>query len=356
MFQPHPDQPSPSRGPRAAPHRPRAATFRAAAFSALLALTAVGVAGCGSTAAGSRRESGARGITFESCGRTVELDRVPKRVAITTDAIADTLFALGVGDRIVAKTRGESAPAPELKARLAALPSLGTRNPGVEALVAAKPDLLITDQVEKVSGKLGSPSIAELERLGIATYVVGGGCAADLSSDTSGLDALDADLHQLGTILGVGTRAQALADKLRGSLDDVRRQTAQEPRRKVAEISQVAGQLYVTSGGLANDVLERAGGTNIFADLPGQFAPVSPEQIVARDPQAIIVDNFTATAAGRRDAMAYLKRTFRTVDAVKKRRVLVIDAAKTGARGSTRPVEGVTEIARFLHPSTSRSQ
>lgn len=351
MFQPHPDHPSPGPGPRAAPNRPRVTTL-----GALVALTAVTVAGCGDTDANSRQESPASGVTFESCGRTVGLDRAPKRVVITTDALADTLFALGVGDRIVAKTRGESAPAPELRTRLAALPSLGTRNPSVEAVVAAKPDLLITDQVEKVSGRAGSPGIAELRRLGIATYVVGGGCAADLSADTSGLEALDTDLHQLGTIFGVETRAKALTGKVRRSLDGVRRKTAQEPRRKVAEISQVAGQLHVTSGGLSNDVLERAGGTNVFADLPGQFAPVSPEQIIARDPQAIIVDNFTATTAGRNDATAFLNRTFPTLDAVKKRRILVIDAAKTGARGSTRPVKGVTEIARFLHPGTSRSQ
>ncbi|RLV65045.1 ABC transporter solute-binding protein [Streptomyces sp. CBMAI 2042] len=112
----------------------------------------------------------------------------------------------------------------------------------------------------------------------------------------------------------------------------------------------------MTTGGLADDVLERAGGKNVFADLSGQFAPVSAEQIVARNPQAIIVDDFTATAKGRKDAIAFLNRTFPTVDAVRNGRFLVIDAARTGARGSTRPVEGVTEIARFLHPSTSRSR
>ncbi|MCQ1580747.1 ABC transporter substrate-binding protein [Streptomyces parvus] len=352
MFQPHHDRPlTGCPRPRAVPKRPRNALL-----SALIALAAVGATGCGGGDADARQKGEKKTIAFESCSRTVELDRIPKRVAITTDAIADTLFELGVGDRIVAKTRGESAPAPELKERLAALPSLGTRNPSVEALVGAKPDLLITDQVEKVSGKLGSPSIAELEKLGIATYVVGGGCAADLSEDTSGLEALDGDIRQLGTIFGVEARARKLADKLNGSLDDVRRRTAQEPRTKVAKLSQVAGQLYVTSGGLSDDVIERAGGTNVFADLPGQFAPVSPEQIVARDPQSIIVDNFTATAAGENEAMAYLKRTFPTVEAVKKQRVLVIDAAKSGARGSTRPVEGVAEIAGFLHPNTSLSQ
>ncbi|WP_257133561.1 ABC transporter substrate-binding protein [Streptomyces sp. f51] len=215
---------------------------------------------------------------------------------------------------------------------------------------------MITDQVEKVSGKLGSPSIAELEKLGIATYVVGGGCAADLREDTSGLEALDGDIRQLGTIFGVEARAQKLAEKMNGRLDDVRKQVAQEPRTKVAKLSQVAGRLYVTSGGLSDDVIERAGGTNVFADLPGQFAPVSPEQIIERDPQSVIVDNFTATTTGENEAIAYLNRTFPTVEAVKKQRVLVIDAAKSGARGSTRPVEGVAEIARFLHPSTSRSQ
>ncbi|MFB8217129.1 ABC transporter substrate-binding protein [Streptomyces anulatus] len=352
MLQPHHGHLSAScGGPRAAPNRPRIA-----ALGALVALSFLGVTGCAGTEAGSRREAGAGAITFESCGRTVGLDRAPQRVAITTDAIADTLFALGVGDRIVARTRGESAPAPELKERLAALPGLGTRNPSVEALAAVEPDLLITDQVEKVSGRMGSPSIAELERLGIATYVVGGGCAEDLSADTSGLEALDTDIRQLGAVLGVETRAEALADRLRGDLDDVRARIAREPRREVAEISQVAGRLYVTTGGLSNDVLERAGGTNVFADLPGQFAPVSPEQIVARDPRAIIVDDFEATTTGRNDAIAFLKRTFPTVDAVRNQRFLVIDAARTGARGSTRPVEGVAEIARFLHPNTSPSQ
>ncbi|MFD3643829.1 ABC transporter substrate-binding protein [Streptomyces griseus] len=350
MLQPHLEHPSASRGvPRAAPDRPRTALI-----GALVALSLLGATGCAGADSGPRREAGAGGVTFDSCGRTVVLDRAPDRVAITTDAIADTLFALGVGDRIVAKTRGESAPAPELKERLAALPGLGTRNPSVEALVAAGPDLLITDQVEKVSGRTGSPSIAELEGLGIATYVVGGGCAADLTTDTSGLEALDTDVRQLGAVFGVETRAEALADRLLGDLDDVRRRIAREPGREVAKVSQVGGRLYVTSGGLSDDVLERAGGTNVFADLPGQFAPVDPEQIVARDPRAIVVDDFTATATGRRDAIAFLKRTFPTVDAVRNQRILVIDAAKTGARGSTRPVEGVAEIARFLHPNTSR--
>jgi iron complex transport system substrate-binding protein len=320
-------------------------------LSPLIALTVIGVGGCGGNDGGSRPEGGQRGITFESCGQTVTLDRAVRRVVITNDAIADTLFALSIGDRIVAKTHGESAPLPQLKARLASLPNLGTRNPSTEALVAAKPDLLITDQVAKVSGNQGSPTVAELMRMGIATYVVGGGCATGLTSDSSGLESLFTDVRQLGAIFGVPGRARALADRLRTRPDDVRRRTARQPRPGVAELSHVAGQLYVTSGGLANDVIGRAGGTNLFAGLPGQFAPISAEQIIARNPQAIIVDDFTASAHGRREAIAFVTRTFPTTDAVKQRRILVIDAAKTGARGSTRPVDGVVEIARFLHPS-----
>ncbi|MGX2993196.1 ABC transporter substrate-binding protein [Streptomyces sp. JNUCC 64] len=348
MFRPHPDRQPRGRRPRVAPYR-----LRAVLLSTLVALTA---AGCGDTDDGSGGKGGSDAITFESCGKSFTLDRAPRRVVITTDALADTLFALGVGDRIVAKTRGESAPAPELRKRLAALPSLGARNPGTEALVAAKPDLLITDQIEKVSGNQGSPTIAELRKLGIATYVVGGGCAKDLTSDTSGLDSLDGDLDQLGTVFDVKERARALADRLHGKLDDVRQRVADRPKRKVAEISRVAGQLYVTSGGLSNDVLRRAGGENVFADLPGQFAPVSAEQIIARDPEAIIVDDFTASTKGQNESIAFLKRTFPQTEAVKKGRFLAIDSAKTGARGSTRPVDGVVEAARFLHPSAFRAQ
>ncbi|MEV3873180.1 ABC transporter substrate-binding protein [Streptomyces sp. NPDC049906] len=343
MLQPHFDRTSRSRAPHFAPLR-----FRAVALGAILALAAVGCGGSDDTGGGKGEPSR---IAFESCGERLELDRAPQRVAITTDAIADTLFDLGVGKRIVAKTRGESAPAPELRDRLADLPSLGARNPSTEAMMAAKLDLLITDQVEKVSGKQGSPTVAELKRLGIATYVVGGGCAKDLAADASGLEALDGDLRQLGRIFEVEDRAKKVADQKREELDDVRRRVADQPKRSVAKISRVAGQLYVTSGGLSNDVIERAGGKNLFAELPGQFAPISAEQIVARNPHAIIIDNFAASEAGHKESIEFLKKTFPTVDAVKEGRVLVMDAAKSGARGSTRPVEGVAETARFLHPS-----
>ncbi|MBH0780851.1 hypothetical protein [Nocardia bovistercoris] len=48
-----------------------------------------------------------------------------------------------------------------------------------------------------------------------------------------------------------------------------------------------------------------------------------------------------SAASGRVDALAFLNSTFRTVDAVRQVRVLIIDAARTGARGSTRVVSGV---------------
>lgn len=345
MPQPPLDHDPRRRGRHAAPRR-----LRSLSLAVLAALAAAAAAGCGSDGSGSSSTIAPRPIAFESCGRTVTLDRAPRRVVILNDGIADTLFALGVGDTIVAKTRGESTPAPELKARLASLPSLGTRYPNEEALLAAKPDLLVTDQAEKVSGEQGAPSSGDLERAGIATYVVGGGCAMRQNDDGSGIDALFADIRALGAIFDVPERADALAERLRGRLEQVRRRTAGEPRPDVAEMSQVAGQLYVTAGGLADDVIGRAGGRNLFAGLSGQFAPISSEQVVARNPQAIVIDDFTGSARARRDARAFVTTTFATTDAVKQRRILVIDAARTGARGSTRPIDGVVEIARFLHP------
>ncbi|ONI78052.1 ABC transporter substrate-binding protein [Actinosynnema sp. ALI-1.44] len=334
-------------------HRTRGPNRLLAATLSALALAA---AGCAGQDAGSSQAAGPGRISFTSCGQTITLDRAPQRVVITNDAIADALFALGVGDRIVAKTRGESAPSPALKARLESLPNLGVRNPSTEALIAAKPDLLITDQLDKVSGSNGGPTVDELKQLGVATFVVGGDCVRDIAEDSAGLDALDADLDQFGKVFEVQTAARALADQLRARLDDTRRRTAQQPKVGIVEVAQVAGQLYVTTGGLSNDVMQRAGGKNLFGELPGQFTPISPEQIIARNPQAIIIDDFTASADGQRDSIAYLTRTFPTTDAVKQQRILAIDAARTGARGSTRPVDGVVELARFLHPNAFPAQ
>lgn len=331
------------RGPRGSvPYRLRAV--------ALLAVVAVGVAGCGNYGGGSRTGGGKGAITFTSCGQTFVLDHVPQRVVILNDGIADTLLALGVENRIVAKTRGESAPLPALKKHLAAVRNIGTRNPSTEALITTKPDLLITDQIEKVSGKENGPTIAELKRLNIATYVAGD-CAPNVTSESAGLEPLFTDLRQLGEIFGVTARARAQTNRLRGRLDDVRRRTAHQPRVGVVEIARVGAQLHGTAGGISHDVINRAGGQNILGDLPGMFAPISFEQIIGRNPPFVIIDDFTASERGRTEAIAFMRQRFPSIEAVKRNRVLVIDAAKTGARGSTRPVDGVVEIARYLHPS-----
>ncbi|WP_278262528.1 ABC transporter substrate-binding protein [Nocardia sp. AG03] len=323
-----------------------------AMLGALVAAVALVAAGCGGdTGADDRAEAGPAPISFGTCGQSVTMERTPQRVAILNDGLADTLFALGVGDKIVAKTRGESSPTPELSERLAALPSLGTRNPSAEALVAAQPDLLVADQVAKVSGNQGSPSIDELRQLGIATYVADGGCAQGLTADTTGVDSLFADIDRFGTIFGIEEQAATLAGQLRARLDDIRARTGTPARVDVVEVSQVGGQLYVTTGGMSGDVLERAGGNNLFAELPGQYAPISAEQVIARNPQVIIVDDYTASESGRKTAIDFLTSTFPTTDAVRNGRVLAIDAARTGARGSIRVVDGVDEIARFLYPN-----
>ncbi|MBE1469141.1 hypothetical protein [Kibdelosporangium phytohabitans] len=144
----------------------------------------------------------------------------------------------------MAKTRGESTPSPALEA----LPDLGARNPSTEALIAAKPDLLITDQIDKVAGNKGGPSVAEWKELGVATYVVGGGRATGLDEDSPGIGVLFADLDKLGAIFEVQAPARVLADQVRGRLDDVRRRTGEQAKPGVIEVSQVSGQLYVTSG------------------------------------------------------------------------------------------------------------
>jgi iron complex transport system substrate-binding protein len=57
-----------------------------------------------------------------------------------------------------------------------------------------------------------------------------------------------------------------------------------------------------------SDLIGRAGGVNVFADLDAGWSAVSWEQVLARRPQLIVVDDYASGAAGLRRKRAALER------------------------------------------------
>lgn len=226
----------------------------------LLALAA----GCGPAPTG-------RGpITLEDdAGRQVVLAAPARRIASLIPATTEWLFALGAGDRVVGRTTW--CDYPEAAAQV---PSLGDGiAPNVEAIAGSRPDLVLL-----YDSPANQAAAGRLEALGVPVLLL----------RTDGLDDMDRHLALLGQATGAAASADSLRERIAAGLADA----------TVAPVGRRPGVLIVAwdqppmtlgAGSFLSEVLERAGGRNLFGDLAAPSATVSIEAIVARDPDLVLV-------------------------------------------------------------------
>jgi iron complex transport system substrate-binding protein len=98
---------------------------------------------------------------------------------------------------------------------------------------------------------------------------------------------------------------------------------------------------------LIGRLIEMAGGVNIFADVSSRYPQVSPEAVVARNPDLIVAPNHHASTV---DARALARQPgLAGLPAVRRGRVLVLDGDLV-SRPGPRIADALELLARTLHP------
>jgi ABC-type Fe3+-hydroxamate transport system substrate-binding protein len=100
--------------------------------------------------------------------------------------------------------------------------------------------------------------------------------------------------------------------------------------------------ITIGSGSFLNELVDIAGGRNVYADIKAPSATVSLEDIVRRDPDYVLAGPVTA-AHLRSDPQ------WKAVRAVRENRIAIFDTLKVG-RPSVRIGEGARSLAQLLHP------
>ncbi len=268
----------------------------------------------------------AREVTDET-GRRIQVPEHPERIISLAPSITETLYALGVEDRLVGDTNYCDFP-PEAKLK----PHVGNLlNPSLEKIVSLKPDLVLGDAE---SNRLQTAD--QLERLGIPLY----GLRAHNVADTL------KSIEDVGQILGSEAQAAALAAKLRARVQAVEQRVSGRPRPRVLFV--VWYQPLITAGPdtFVADVIRLAGGESIANDLRGEWPHMSLEDVVARDPDIIL---FPRTEAFAPDLAEFRRLPgWKDLRAVKEGRLEFISDAIN--RPSPRLVDALEEVAAILHP------
>lgn len=314
------------------PHRTGATRYA----SALLLAGTLASAACGdgaaSRAGGARQPAapapsaaspGPTSPLVDDFGDTVRLAAPPSRIVSLTPATTELLFAIGAGSRLVGRTTWDTWPA---EAR--AVPDLGAGiRPNVEAVLGARPDLVLL----YASGD-NRAAAQRLRALGVPTASYKVDRIADFQRVTLAL----------GQLTGEAARARDVVDSVRATLDRVRARTA--PLRKVSLVFPLWDSPLLVAGGgsFLTELVEIAGGRNVYAGLPAPSPQVAFEDLVRRDPDAVL----TGPLPARRYAA---DARWRALRAVREGRILVVDTMLV-IRPAARLGEAAESIARLLHP------
>jgi iron complex transport system substrate-binding protein len=255
------------------------------------------------------------------------------RIISLVPALTEMVFAINAGDRVIAVSSYDQYP-PEVKA----LPRVGALlDPDVERIIALRPDLVLL---------YGSQTdlIAQLQRASIPYYEYRHG---DLATVT-------ATIRALGARTGRADAAESLAAGIERRLADLRRRTAGGAKpRTLLVFGRERGSLrniYVSGGrGFLHDILEIAGGVNVFADIKTESVQASSEQILARAPDVIVEVRSTekVTDAQQQEAVASWS-ALGGLPAVKNRQVVVLGGQGLVVPGP-RIADSAEALARALH-------
>ncbi len=245
----------------------------------------------------------------------------PHRIISLAPSATEILFALGAGPQVVGRTSYADYPPAARR-----LPSVGGVQLDLESLVALAPDLVVAESIT-------SPDVVRrLRALGLNVLKV----------DSSNLDGYFKTLATLGLVTGHVAAARNLSRTLHHKIACLQRLIGRTPlARRPRVFVEIWNRPLQTAGAgtFIDDCIRLAGGRNIFHDLDG-YPQVSPEALVVRDPQVVLLTSSTVASFEAREAFAGLT-------AVRDHAVHAV-LADTMVRPSPRLVDTLGLLANYL--------
>ena len=284
--------------------------------------------GCGSRSSNQNLTSSVHTheVTDEA-GRHVTLPIKIDRIVSLAPNLTEIVYAVGAGDRLVGDTSFCDYP-PAAKN----ITKVGdTIHPSIERIIALKPQIVLVSTASQLEN-----FTKQLDEQKIAVYV----------TNPQSLDEVFHSIGELGALLnpdtdspnrltgGLRWRTQQIEDRLKGT-------------KPVRVFYQVSDQPLYTIGRDAylTDLIKRAGGVSVTAEVPTAFPRFSDEAALASKPDAIILPTGGSMGNANSNVAAALKNS----PAVRDNRVYTINDDLL-SRPGPRLVDGLEQLAKVLHP------
>ena len=304
----------------------RVSTFRTGRRALAVALyVGLLLAACSAPNTRTDNSTNLRQLTDEA-GRTITVPDTVTRFISLAPNLTEIVYAIGAGDGLVGRTTYCNYP-PEARK----VEEVGdTLKPSIERIIALRPQVVFVSTASQLEA-----FTSELEAHHIAVYV----------TDAHDLEGVFRSIERIADLLKRRPQADELLRQLRARVAAVEDKV--ESRPPVRVFYQVSDQPLYTIGrdAFITDLIRRAGGISVTADVPGAWPKYSAESALAAKPEAIVLPTGGSMGNANSDVASALKRS----PAVATGRVYKINDDHL-SRPGPRSVDGLEELARTLHP------
>ncbi|ADR35853.1 periplasmic binding protein [Oceanithermus profundus DSM 14977] len=266
-------------------------------------------------------------VVTDDLGRTVTIPAEPQRIVVMLPSATETLCAVGACDRIVATDDYSNWP-PEVADKPKAG---GLYNPNVELIASFEPDLVVTSKYGKLT--------EALEQLGLTVYAV----------NTQTFEDIFRTARTLGELVNREAEAEALVARINREVYALESQAAKAADRPTVYYEIDATPYTVGPGSFIGVLIAKARGVNVIPAELGLFPKISPELVVEKNPEVIVLGDapygVTAAKIAERPGWA-------AVQAVKDGRVCELTKEQTDVvhRPGPRVAEGLRVLIDCFHP------
>lgn len=275
-------------------------------------------------------------------GDTTSLTAYPERIVSLAPSCTEILYAIDAGDKVVAVTDYCNYPY-NFTAWIAGgnMTSIGGfEDPNMEVIASLNPDLILA------SGGVQEESVETLRNLGYKVLVL----------DPTNITGVLQNIELVGRATDKNAEATALMNDITSRIDAVVNKVADVTSKPEVyyEVFYDPTALWAAgSKAWQNELIEKAGGINVFADQPLDYFQSSAEAVVVRNPDVILLP-----AGGMGEETPFWgsvdevkdRPAWGSISAVQNDRLCQIDSDII-QRAGPRVADAIEQLAEFFHPA-----
>lgn len=269
----------------------------------------------------------------DDLGREVKLAARPVRIVSLAPSITEVLFAVGAGPQVVGLTKFCTYP-PDAAQGRESIGGFSAKTISVEKIISLKPDLVVA------GGATHKPVSEALVAAGVTVF----------NFEPKDFAGVYANILTAGALTDNRAQAEKIVAGMKARVEKVSAVAAgiaQDQRVKV--FYEVWDEPLMTAGPATfiGQMIELAGGVNIFADVKEQYPTVSSEAVVARQPAVILGPS--SHGEGLTAEKIAARPGWKDLAALKAGRIVIVDGDIV-SRSGPRLADALEAVARGLYP------